>query len=42
MAEHTAYEIGRLIQAIEDLGERDNTGPVGEAFDPPLEWNGVG
>ena len=25
MAEHTDYEIGRLIQAIEDLGELDNT-----------------
>jgi arylsulfatase A-like enzyme len=25
MAEHTDYEIGRLVQAIEDLGELDNT-----------------
>ena len=25
MAEHTDYEIGRLIQAIDDLGELDNT-----------------
>ena len=25
MAEHTDFEIGRLIQAIEDLGELDNT-----------------
>ena len=25
MAEHTDYEVGRLIQAIEDLGEPDNT-----------------
>ena len=25
MAEHTDYEIDRLIQAIEDLGEPDNT-----------------
>ena len=25
MAEHTDYEIGRLIQVIEDLGELDNT-----------------
>jgi arylsulfatase A-like enzyme len=52
MAEHTDYEIGRLIDAIEDLGELDNTpeirkivvgvGPMGEAFDPPLEWHGRG
>ena len=25
MGEYTDYEIGRLIQAIEDLGELDNT-----------------
>ena len=25
MAEHTDHEIGRLVQAIDDLGELDNT-----------------